>query len=126
MNYVTIATRGKFVGDFVLQNKPDMTLGNYMEVVYTGPHTTVKVRDFVVYLFPIVIRHSLIHNDAHAVGILTATSPKVAVFLSDQLKVNQTHTLRSVRYTRKDHTWYWPGVDDFELNMDGSVRRRGQ
>jgi hypothetical protein len=33
MNYLSLAIRGKFVGDFVLRNEPDVSLGTYLEVV---------------------------------------------------------------------------------------------
>ena len=124
MNHITIASRGKFAGDYVLRNEPDVSLGTYLEVVYTGPQTVERAGSFIVYLFPVVIRHSLIHDDDHFEAELAVASTKVAVFLSSQLRSGQAHILRSVRYTHKNFTWYWPGVDDYELNLDGPVRRR--
>lgn len=89
MNHITIATRGKLAGDFVLRNEPDVSLGDYLEVVYTGPQTSEEVHGIIVYLFPLMICHSLLHDKAHYEASLVAVSIKVATFLNGLTPLTQ-------------------------------------
>ena len=128
MSYVTIANHGPLAGDFVLRGKSDVSLGTYLEIVSTGP-LAIKVAPFAGVTgcaftsFPLVIRHSLIHDGANVESVFSTASVNVARFLSGRLKEGQAHTMRTVQYMHREWTWHWPGVDEWEMGLAGATRR---
>ena len=69
MSYILLQNEGPNAGNFVLKDtgKPDVVLGDYLEVSYIGPESKTHIPEgpggYTVYGFPLVVRHSLIHND---------------------------------------------------------------
>ena len=112
MSYILLQNEGPNAGNFVLKDtgKPDVVLGDYLEVSYIGPESKTHIPEgpggYTVYGFPLVVRHSLIHNDDVESVLLHKDWPHVWEFRTTlaceavvllQLKHVKTQRLRAVK-----------------------------
>ena len=113
---IVLKNHGEFTGDFVLDvlGAP-VSLGDYLEVIYTGPlRATTSTSGRVIWIFPLILIHSLIHDGAEVEADFCTSSVHVANLLGHHLEPGRLQHMRVVRYTSRGHTWYWPGVDGWQ------------
>ena len=64
-----------------------------------------------IYAFPLLIQHSLRHDDAQVRAVLWTASRLAANFLNQNLIVGHVHRLRSVSYMQTKRVLFFPAVD---------------
>jgi hypothetical protein len=122
MNITIASSKSDLFGDFLLDGD---SLGDYLEVVFLG-HVTQEYCgqnpagvNVYTYSFSMVLKHSLIHDDAHVEVVFQTTSHNVAQHLFRHLRIGRLQRMHTeVQHYRK-FTWCWPSVDAFSMPCPG-------
>ena len=107
-----LENKGEFAGDFVAV-WPSGSLGNYLEITYVGPRSVEIVggpAGHTVYVFPLLIHHSLVHDEAAVEAAFVTASSVVDKHLTEWLQEGVVQVLRSRQYRVWPAVWYWPMV----------------
>ena len=108
----TLENRGEWAGDFVAES--GVSLGNYLETTYVGPRSVEIVggpAGRTAYVFPLVIHHSLVHDEAAVEAAFVTPSFKLARYLVERLQAGVVQTLRPWQCRVWPAAWYCPMVD---------------